>query len=318
MAEDKDLPEDLDAILETENDEKVNNSNDDNDEDLEPSAKNETQGDSELDDAADDDEREAIRERRRKERHQKKEWRKENDEKNRREREMLRKENQDLAARLAALEQRAVGNEFAQIDGTIANTARAIEQIKEQIRYATEAADGATVAEATEKLFQARQYYDHLNNLKRNAVNQNRQVEQRSPVDPRVRRHAESWAENNTWYDPVGGDSDSKVAKMIDQELSDEGWNPQEAEYWDELDTRLRRYLPHRYAQQQRETAQRQRTPVANSGREMGAGGANSGGTWKLSAERVAAIKEAGAWDDVERRDKMIKNYRAYDKQNGK
>lgn len=315
MAEDKDLPEDLDAILETTDDKNAVVIEDEVDE----TTKNEEQGqekDNELEDARDDDEREAIRERRRQERHQKKEWRKETDEKNRREREMLRKENEALATRLAALEQRAVGNEFAQIDTAIENTGRAIQQIKEQIKYATEAGDGSVVAEATEKLFQARDYFNHLNNVKKNAANQTRQIEQRSPVDPRVRRHAEVWAEKNEWYDPVGNDSDSKVAKMIDQELTDDNWNPQEAEYWEELDARLKRYLPHRYAQQQRESAQRQRVPVAGSGRESGSTGTASG--WKLSADRVAAIKEAGAWDDVEKRDKMIKNYRAYDKQNSK
>lgn len=309
MAEDKDQIEDIDDIVEKD----IPESNEEDQQD-------ETQSngsDAELDDAGDDDEREAIRARRREERQQKKEWRKENDDKMRREREMLRKENEALASRLAALEQRAVGSEFAQIDMAIDNTARAIMQIKEQIKYATEASDGTTVAEATEKLFQTRNYFDHLNNVKKNAANQSRQIEQRSPVDPRVRRQAETWAEVNTWYDPVGNDSDSKVAKMLDQELSDEGWNPQEPEYWSELDARLKRYLPHRYAQSQRETTrQTTRTPVTGSGREGSGGGSTTG--WKLSAERVAAIKEAGAWDDAEKRDRMIKNYRAYDKQNSK
>lgn len=229
---------------------------------------------------------------------------------------MLRKENEALATRLAALEQRAVGNEFAQLDTAIEQTGRAIGQIKEQLKFATEAADGTVASEATEKLYQARQYYDHLLSLKRNAANQTRQVEQRSPIDPRVRRQAETWAEKNSWYNPSGSDSDTKVAKMIDQELSDDGWNPQEPEYWEELDTRLKRYLPHRYAQAQREATLRLRTPVSGGGRESSGTSTNSG--WKLSADRVAAIKEAGAWDDVEKRDKMIKNYRAYDKENKK
>ena len=35
-----------------------------------------------------------------------------------------------------------------------------------------------------------------------------------------------------------------------------------------------------------------------------------------LSAERVRAIKEAGAWDDPAKRSKMIKAYANFDKQN--
>ena len=35
-----------------------------------------------------------------------------------------------------------------------------------------------------------------------------------------------------------------------------------------------------------------------------------------LSRERVSAIKDAGAWDDVEKRNKMIRAYASYDRQN--
>jgi hypothetical protein len=44
---------------------------------------------------------------------------------------------------------------------------------------------------------------------------------------------------------------------------------------------------------------------------------ADSEGGFKLSAERVKAMKEAGIWDDPERRQKMITKYRELDKQNG-
>jgi hypothetical protein len=259
----------------------------------------------------DDNEREAIRARRREERHQKKEAARERDQQNRREREMLRKENEELAGRLAVLERRAVGSEFAQLDQAIEQTGRATQYLKEQIKLATEAGDGATVAEAMDKLYQANRHVEHLNNVKRQAVNQSRQSEQRSPIDPQLRQHAEGWMEKHQWYDPSGTDADSKIALTVDQSMAEEGWDPRHPEYWTELDARLNKYLPHRYARQESGTRERTRSPVASSGRESGAPSSTG---WKLSAERVAAMKETGAWDDPGKREAMIKSYRAYDK----
>lgn len=258
-----------------------------------------------------DEEREAIRARRREERHRKRDAARERENQAKREKEMLRKENEELAQRLAVLERRAQGSEFAQLDNAIEQTTRAVGYLKEQIKLATEAGDGATVADATEKLYQANRHAEHLANVKRNAVQQTRQTETHSPIDPMLRRNAESWMERHSWYDPSGTDPDSRVALTVDQSMAEEGWDPRQPEYWSELDSRLRRYLPHRYVRQQ--TTQRRTTsPVTSSGRE-GANG-QSGGTFKLSADRVNAIKEAGAWDDPVRRDAMIKRYRDYDK----
>lgn len=263
-------------------------------------------------DGEDDNEREAIRARRREERHSKKEASRERDQQNRREREMLRKENEELGARLATLERRASGSEFAQLDQAIEQTARATTYLKEQIKIATEAGDGATVAEATDKLYQANRHSEHLSNVKRQAVNQTRQTETRSPIDPQVQRQAVSWSEKHTWYDPAGGDSDSKVALTVDQGMAEEGWDPRHPEYWSELDSRLNKYLPHRYAKQNSDNRERTRSPVASGGRETTNGSPQ--GSWKLSADRVSAIKETGKWDDPVLRDAMIKSYRAYDK----
>ena len=39
-------------------------------------------------------------------------------------------------------------------------------------------------------------------------------------------------------------------------------------------------------------------------------------GTITLSRERVQAIRDAGAWDDVDKRNKMIRAYAQYDREN--
>lgn len=52
---------------------------------------------------------------------------------------------------------------------------------------------------------------------------------------------------------------------------------------------------------------------VAGSGRDSG--GSGKTGTYKLSAERVQAMKDAGIWDNPEKRAEAVKRYREFDKQ---
>lgn len=279
-----------------------------NDEDDESSESGDEES-SENGSVEEEDDREAIRARRREERRQKKEAQKDREASARREKEALRRENETLAQRLAILERRSTGSEMAQLDTAIEQTQRASVYLKEQIKLATEANDGATVADATEKLYKASRYLEHLSNIKQNASRQVQQQASHSPIDPATRRHAEGWMTRHNWYDPSGSNPDSKVALTIDQSLAEEGWDPRQQEYWEELDSRLKKYLPHRYQGTQKRTTT---SPVTGSGRESGG---TNGGAWVLSKERVQAIKEAGAWDDVAKRDKMIRTYREYDKQ---
>lgn len=55
---------------------------------------------------------------------------------------------------------------------------------------------------------------------------------------------------------------------------------------------------------------------VTGTGREATGGSAVRPGEFRLSAERVQAMKEAGIWDNAEKRAKMIKHYAAYDRAN--
>jgi hypothetical protein len=111
--------------------------------------------------------------------------------------------------------------------------------------------------------------------------------------------------ETNPWYDPAGNDEDSQIAKIIDQRLHKEGWDPNTEEYWDELNDRLQKRLPHRYNQSD-EPRRKPRSVVTGSGRESAPRG---GAQFVLSPEQVRAMKDAGFWEDPEKRAKMIKRY---------
>jgi len=71
--------------------------------------------------------------------------------------------------------------------------------------------------------------------------------------------------------------------------------------------------LPHRYAAKTGGTVKRANPTASSRTANQSSTPAN---TIRLSPERVKAIKDAGAWDDLAARNRMIKAYVAYDKQN--
>jgi hypothetical protein len=140
--------------------------------------------------------------------------------------------------------------------------------------------------------------------------------------DPDVQRLAAGWMNKNKWYNPATTDRDSQVAKKIDELMVTQGWNPSDPDYWDELDERLQKELPHRYNggnNEEHPNVRRPRNVVGSSGREAsGAYGGSNRTQFVLSPERVKAMREAGAWDNPERKAKMIKQFISYDRANGR
>jgi hypothetical protein len=164
------------------------------------------------------------------------------------------------------------------------------------------------MTDAQEMMYEARRQIESLASLKKTAV-EPRQTQGNVP-DPRLQRLAANWMERNDWYDPSGRDTDSKIAKQIDETLVAEGWNPTSQDYWEELDNRLHKYLPHKYndSTDVRSSTKRPRSVVTSSGRESVNGSTNRN-TFVLKPEQVRAMKDAGFWDDPEKRSKMIKRY---------
>jgi hypothetical protein len=136
-----------------------------------------------------------------------------------------------------------------------------------------------------------------------------------------IQRNAAGWINRNSWYDPQGRDADSRVAKKMDELMSAQGWDPTDPDYWDELDTRLQKELPHRYngGNDSDSVVRKPRNSVASSGREASSayGGTNRT-QFVLSPDRVKAMKEAGAWDNPDRKARMIKGFIEFDRQNGR
>jgi len=209
-----------------------------------------------------------------------------------------------------SFERRSTGSDMAQLENAKKQTAQAYNYYKDQIRVATEAGNGAAVAEATEKLIQSQRKFDELSSYERN-MKQRQAAPQ--PLDPRLINHAQKWMERNDWYDAGAKDPDSRIVMTLDQQLAEEGWDPTTPQYWEELDVRAKKYLPHRTNRGISQTT-KPRSVVTGSGREATSSQPSKG--YKLSADRVQAIKDAGAWDDPKLRREMIQSYIDYDKQN--
>lgn len=223
---------------------------------------------------------------------------------------------QQMAGRLDAVERRANGADMAMVDAELKKSFDAYTYYKQAHADAVTRADGMAAVEAQEKMMQINQRAQQLQAIKNAAENAKKQPPAQ-PLDPRLRNHAEAWLEKNQWYDVNGKDRDSRIAQTLDRELAEEGWNPTTEQYWEELDSRLKQYLPHRYNSgynKSTNSGNRRPSPVAGSGRETSN---SSKGGYRLSADRVQALKDAGVWDDPKQRAEAIKRYQEYDKQQG-
>ena len=263
----------------------------------------------------DEDEREKIREARREERKLKKELAKQRDASAKHKISALERRNEELARRLAAVESTASSFQFAQVDKAIEDEATRVEYAKMKLLQASQAGDAEGQVEYLEQLQDSKQRLAQVQAYKKQQLENAKRPKQNvpNPVAAEVQRNATEWLGKNKWYDPQARDTDSRIAKVIDQELAADGWDPADPEYWDELDNRLTARLPHRYAAKTGTTTKRA-GPTASSRTANPAG--KSANTVTLSRERVNAIKDAGAWDDPVKRNKMIKAYNAYDKAN--
>lgn len=224
----------------------------------------------------------------------------------------LQRKVDELTQRLSVTESKTHSADLARLDKTIEDSELRLQYARMKISEATSAGDGEALAKAQEMWYDSRRQVEELKRLRETAATPK---QQQSIPDPKLQRLAANWMERNSWYKPDNRDTDSRIAKQIDEALTQEGWDPTSEDYWDELDNRLQRYLPHRYNQTEDETPRRKpRNVVTGSGRESPAAYGGNRTQFVLSPERVKAMKEVGAWDNPEKKARMIKQFMAYDR----
>jgi hypothetical protein len=232
----------------------------------------------------------------------------------------LQRENEEFKRRLSQLERNTKAEHVVRIDKHIEDAQTRLEYAKMKIAEATQNQDGQGMVDAQLLLQNASDEVRQLKQMRNQADQELKRPQQNNAQDPAIARRANEWVRRNSWYDSSLRDPDSKVAKKVDELMVAQGWNPSDPDYWDELDSRLQKELPHRYNDRnddEKRNVRRPRNVVGSAGREASAsyGGSNRS-QFVLSPERVKAMKDAGAWDNPERKAKMIKQFMAYDRAN--
>jgi hypothetical protein len=231
----------------------------------------------------------------------------------------LQRENEEFKRRLSNVERETKQSQISRIDKNIEDSQVRLEYAKMKLKEAAENSDGDAMVEAQTLWREAEGQLAQLQNIKDRASQEINDGGYQDAPDPNIQRKAAEWMRKNNWYNPDGNDSDSRVAKKVDELLVTEGWNPTDPDYWDELDSRLQKSLPHRYngTSNENSVVRRPRNVVGSSGREASAAyGGNNRSSFVLSPERVKAMKEIGAWDNPERKRKMIAEFVRYDRLN--
>jgi hypothetical protein len=252
------------------------------------------------------DDTDAVREARRNRRRAKKEYIKRTNEEKDQNLILLRRQNQEMQDRLAVLERKTQGADMARYDKAMEDEAYRLQYAQQKMQEATDNSDGAAFTKAQELWYDSRRKLEAMHSYKEQVSKSSAQ--ESAPANPKLVRLANNWMERNSWYDPEAGDEDTQIAKVIDNRLVAEGWDPATQDYWDELDNRLQKRLPHRYTRNTDEPSRRSpRSVVTGSSRESS--GRVNGSQFVLEPEQVRAMKDAGFWDDPEKRNKMIKRY---------
>lgn len=238
----------------------------------------------------------------------------------------LQRENEEFKRRLGQLERNTKSENLVRIDKGIEDAEVRLRYAKMKLAEATQNGDGEAMVEAQTLWQAAQEEARNLTQLRQQADQELRRPQQQQQnndgSDPEVAKLAAKWMRKNSWYNPAASDPDSRIAKKIDEVMSTQGWNPTDPDYWDELDSRLQRELPHRYNENndtETRDVRRPRNVVGSAGREASAAYGGSNRTqFVLSPDRVKAMKEVGAWDNPERKARMVKQFIEFDRQNGR
>jgi hypothetical protein len=263
--------------------------------------------DDEDDEPHDPDESDRVREARRARRKAKKEYIKKTQQEKEERLSQLMRENQEIKARLAEMERQGQAMAMGRLEKAIQDEESRMNYAKVRMKEAADNSDGQALVRAQELYMEAK---DKLAHLQASRVQAERAAQSQSnEPNPVIAKHAERWMAANSWYDPEGNDSRSKLAKQIDNQLTREGWNPATRDYWEELSTRLQELETDDYTESNYEAPRKRGPRSVVTGSERETGGGSSRGTFTLTPEQVRAMKEAGLWDDPKKRAKMAAKY---------
>lgn len=223
---------------------------------------------------------------------------------------LLREQNEALLRRVSAIEGNTLASNASALDQRLAQVQNEVKQAEAIIARAVEAGNGDDVAAAMrlrdEAQREAAQLWQH-----KQQVEHIREQHANPGPDPRVINYAKEWMNANPWYDPNGRDEESAITKVIDNQLAAEGYDPKGPDYWHELTRRVAARIGDDGGETRQSPAKRKAPPTGTT-REHAP--VSTKREIYVTPERKQAMIDAGIWDDVPRRNQMLKAYQAYDK----
>ncbi len=233
---------------------------------------------------------------------------------------LLRRTTAKQDARLQELERTLTVTRVTDLDTRLATELATADQMDKVFGAAITAKNGDDARRAAQLRDEAKQRAWNIHNEKQLIIQQANQRDQTPQAVP-YQSKAIDFLKDKQWYNPQSGDEDSLVVEALDKALSKQ-MNPNDPNYWDTLDKKVRERLPHRFQRTQQrddsnddadedyEPAPRQQSrkgpPTGGSSRDRSNGGVQQ---IRLPSEMVDAMKEAGHWDDPKVRQRVAKRY---------
>ena len=161
--------------------------------------------------------------------------------------EAVKKQNDELKQRLSALDQSYTSEFGTRVDSQI-------EAAKQAYQKAYDDGDAEAMFEAQKNLSKLALDQAQLEQAKRRQearaeepVEQQAQAQQPQAQPAQPDPKAEAWAQKNEWF---GNDQPMTYAAfgLHRQLIEDEGFDPKSDEYYNELDNRMRKEFPHKFA----------------------------------------------------------------------
>ncbi len=272
---------------------------------------------------AEDDEKTAARRAERKTRRQRQ---KEARERDQRELRFLRNRNETVERQIGELTRRQDATETSGIDGRISQLESAIRSASDVYAKAIDANEGKDAAEAMEIRDNLRDQVNYLKQYKEQGATS---LQEEEGPEPALVEQVRTWHGKNDWFDFGRRDEDSAIAGAIDDMLIRDGYDPTTVEYYNELDKRIARRLPHLAKKGKGngsdddlgdehldEHEEEVRKPGGPKFRVAGRERPLKSNEVHISRERREAMVEAGVWDDPKLRAKYLKQYATWDREN--
>lgn len=227
------------------------------------------------------------------------------------------KENEELKGLAGEFGKREASRDEQQIQSSISAQNAIYRTAEEQFAKAIAEGDGVAAAAAQRTMNDAVSKHTQLTQLKNTAAANRQPTEVEKKTDIVVKdnklqtMYTQRFLAQNDWFDPSGKDEDSKLAKEIDNEVAEEGYDPNTKEYWDEVKKRIRDEIPHVF--EEKKSSAKPRPKQVNG--SMGAdSGSSTKKTIKIPERVVKMARDAGQWDDPKMRKLFINNWK---QQNG-